>query len=114
MDIAPPLSLARATFKDEGSQSSAANEEVYQTQRWSGSRSDGTASVIAATACLQPCFGVRLHQGIPLMKHLLTTDFRNAPYWWDAAPLTESAGGALAPSYDVVIVGSGYTGLPQP
>ena len=45
------------------------------------------------------------------MKDLLTTDFRNAPYWWDAAPLTESAGGALAPSYDVVIVGSGYTGL---
>ena len=46
-----------------------------------------------------------------LMKDLLTTDFRNAPYWWDAAPLAESAGGALAPSYDAVIVGSGYTGL---
>ena len=45
------------------------------------------------------------------MKNLLTTDFRNAPYWWDAAPLAESAGDALAPSYDVVIVGSGYTGL---
>lgn len=45
------------------------------------------------------------------MKDLLTTDFRNAPYWWDAAPLSESAGGTLAPSYDVVVVGSGYTGL---
>lgn len=45
------------------------------------------------------------------MKDLLTTDFRNAPYWWDAAPLAESADGALAPSYDAVIVGSGYTGL---
>ncbi|MPZ34446.1 MAG: FAD-dependent oxidoreductase [Rhodospirillales bacterium] len=45
------------------------------------------------------------------MKDLLTTDFRNAPYWWDAAPLTETASGALAPSYDAVIVGSGYTGL---
>jgi glycine/D-amino acid oxidase-like deaminating enzyme len=45
------------------------------------------------------------------MKDLLTTDFRNAPYWWDAAPLAECAGGALDPSYDVVIVGSGYTGL---
>lgn len=45
------------------------------------------------------------------MKDLLTTDFRNAPYWWDAAPLAESAGGTLAPSYDAVIVGSGYTGL---
>jgi glycine/D-amino acid oxidase-like deaminating enzyme len=45
------------------------------------------------------------------MKNLLTTDFRNVPYWWDAAPLTESAADALAPSYDAVIVGSGYTGL---
>ena len=45
------------------------------------------------------------------MKDLLTTDFSDAPYWWEAAPLTESAGGALAPSYDAVIIGSGYTGL---
>lgn len=45
------------------------------------------------------------------MTDLLTTGFRNAPYWWDAAPLCEPAGGALAPSYDVVVVGSGYTGL---
>ena len=45
------------------------------------------------------------------MKDLLTTDFRNAPYWWDAAPLAESAGGTLAPSYDALVVGSGYTGL---
>jgi hypothetical protein len=43
---------------------------------------------------------------VPL-KELLTTDFRSAPYWWDAAPLTEVAGDALAPSYDAVIVGSG-------
>jgi len=45
------------------------------------------------------------------MKDLLTADFRNAPYWWDAAPLAESAAGTPAPSYDAVIVGSGYTGL---
>lgn len=45
------------------------------------------------------------------MTDLLTTDFRNTPYWWEAAPLTESAGGALASAYDAVIVGSGYTGL---
>jgi glycine/D-amino acid oxidase-like deaminating enzyme len=45
------------------------------------------------------------------MTDLLTTDFSNTPYWWEAAPLTGSAGGALAPAYDVVIVGSGYTGL---
>jgi glycine/D-amino acid oxidase-like deaminating enzyme len=45
------------------------------------------------------------------MTDLLTTDFKNTPYWWDAAPLAEHAGGALARSYDVVIIGSGYTGL---
>jgi len=45
------------------------------------------------------------------MKDLLTTDFKPAPYWWDAAPLTASPDGAPSPSYDVVIVGSGYTGL---
>ena len=45
------------------------------------------------------------------MHDLLTSDFRNASYWWDAAPLADHAGGALAPSYDVAIVGSGYTGL---
>lgn len=45
------------------------------------------------------------------MTNLLTTDFKAAPYWWDAAPLTEHSGGTLAPSYDVAIVGSGYTGL---
>jgi glycine/D-amino acid oxidase-like deaminating enzyme len=45
------------------------------------------------------------------MKDLLTTDFKNAPYWWEAAPLAESTNGPLAPAYDVAIVGSGYTGL---
>ena len=45
------------------------------------------------------------------MKNLLTTDFRNAPYWWDAAPLAESAGGALAPSYDAVIVARAFARL---
>jgi glycine/D-amino acid oxidase-like deaminating enzyme len=45
------------------------------------------------------------------MTNLLAADFRNAPYWWDAAPLGEHPGGAVAPSYDVAIVGSGYTGL---
>jgi glycine/D-amino acid oxidase-like deaminating enzyme len=45
------------------------------------------------------------------MNALLTSDFRHAPYWWDAAPLTEHSGGTPAPAYDAVIVGSGYTGL---
>jgi len=46
-----------------------------------------------------------------MSKVLLTTDFKNAPYWWDAAPLTELAAGPPASSYDVVVVGSGYTGV---
>src|SRR5215207_10255737 len=41
---------------------------------------------------------------------IITSDFRKAPYWWDAAPLIEVTG-TPAPSYDVAIVGSGYTGL---
>src|SRR5689334_3098255 len=49
--------------------------------------------------------------GIASMTDLLTTDFQNAPYWWDAAPLTAPAGGTPASSYDVAVVGSGYTGL---
>ena len=41
----------------------------------------------------------------------LTADFREQPYWWDAAPLPalpEVEGGAAA---DVAIVGSGMGGL---
>lgn len=34
-----------------------------------------------------------------------------APYWWDAAPPVPSEHVELRPSYDVIIVGSGYTGL---
>ncbi|WP_395709649.1 NAD(P)/FAD-dependent oxidoreductase [Reyranella sp.] len=45
------------------------------------------------------------------MTDLLISDFSNTPYWWEAAPLTTAAGGTLAQAYDVVIVGSGYTGL---
>ena len=33
------------------------------------------------------------------------------PYWWDAAPPRETPGRTLPPRTDVVIVGSGYTGL---
>ena len=45
------------------------------------------------------------------MANLLTADFTDTPYWWEAAPLTEVPAGTLAPAYDVVVVGSGYTGL---
>ena len=45
------------------------------------------------------------------MADRLTADFKAEPYWWEAAPLGEVAGGALAPAYDAVVVGAGYTGL---
>jgi glycine/D-amino acid oxidase-like deaminating enzyme len=42
---------------------------------------------------------------------LLTEDFKHAPYWWEAAKPMPVAAPPLRPSYDVAIVGSGYTGL---
>ena len=35
----------------------------------------------------------------------------SVPYWWEAAPLQETAEQPIAPVADVVIVGAGYTGL---
>ncbi|WP_136616585.1 MULTISPECIES: NAD(P)/FAD-dependent oxidoreductase [Mesorhizobium] len=44
--------------------------------------------------------------------HSITTeDMRFAPYWWDAAYPVASETGPLPPVADVVVVGSGYTGL---
>ncbi|WP_246105117.1 NAD(P)/FAD-dependent oxidoreductase [Rhodoligotrophos appendicifer] len=43
---------------------------------------------------------------------IFTSDFREQPYWWDAAPLLpQSSLPALPALADVVIIGSGYTGL---
>lgn len=42
---------------------------------------------------------------------LFADDFRPEPYWWTAAPRPESAIAALPAQADVVVVGSGYTGL---
>ena len=33
------------------------------------------------------------------------------PYWWEAAPLPETATQPIAPTADVAIIGAGYTGL---
>ena len=41
----------------------------------------------------------------------LTADFKNEPYWWDLAKPAPSKEMALPKGADVVIVGSGYTGL---
>ena len=40
-----------------------------------------------------------------------TDDFKIAPYWWDAAPRPDLGTPSLPKSADVLIIGSGYTGL---
>lgn len=42
---------------------------------------------------------------------LSAADTRFAPYWWDAAPRETDAPAALPAEADVVVVGSGFTGL---
>jgi glycine/D-amino acid oxidase-like deaminating enzyme len=42
---------------------------------------------------------------------LFSADFRDTPFWWDRTPRPNTGNNALPESADVVIVGSGYTGL---
>ncbi len=42
---------------------------------------------------------------------MFTDDFRPAPYWWDHAPREDPTPTDLPRSVDVLVVGSGYTGL---
>jgi glycine/D-amino acid oxidase-like deaminating enzyme len=42
---------------------------------------------------------------------IFSPDFRDAPFWWDRTPRPNSGSSDLPKSADVVIVGSGYTGL---
>ncbi len=42
---------------------------------------------------------------------LFTSDFKSTPFWWDQAPLDNSTDTELPGLVDVLIVGSGYTGL---
>lgn len=42
---------------------------------------------------------------------LFTTDFKDTPYWWDAAPPEQPSAEELPKQVDVAIIGSGYTGL---
>ena len=42
---------------------------------------------------------------------LFTDDFKSAPYWWDHVPRPELATKVLPARADVLIIGSGYTGL---
>src|SRR5258708_39824962 len=45
------------------------------------------------------------------MSDLFTQDFRTAPYWWDHVPRPNLPDTPLPRKVDVVIIGSGYTGL---
>jgi len=44
-------------------------------------------------------------------KNLFTSDFKATPYWWEHAPLYQTDNIDLPSIVDVLIVGSGYTGL---
>ncbi len=46
------------------------------------------------------------------MTHsLFTENFKTQPYWWEAAPRPEPNNESLPGSIDVLVIGSGYTGL---
>ncbi|PDQ22575.1 gamma-Glu-putrescine oxidase [Mesorhizobium sanjuanii] len=45
------------------------------------------------------------------MHHITTSDFKFQPYWWDAAAPTVIEADNPDAEYDVVVVGSGYTGV---
>ena len=42
---------------------------------------------------------------------VLSPDFKDTPYWWQAAPPEDASAQPLPDEVDVAIVGSGYTGL---
>ena len=42
---------------------------------------------------------------------IFAADYRDRPYWWDAAPRPELPPVAPLTRADVAVVGSGYTGL---
>lgn len=42
---------------------------------------------------------------------MFTDDFKPEPYWWDTTPRPESSEQALPERVDVLVIGSGYTGL---
>lgn len=44
-------------------------------------------------------------------NNLFAEDFKPQPYWWEGAPLSPGNSAELPAEADVVVVGSGYTGL---
>jgi len=45
------------------------------------------------------------------MRDIFTLDFKAEPYWWDTAPLAGPTDADPPGSVDVLVIGSGYTGL---
>ncbi len=46
-----------------------------------------------------------------MSEHLFAANFKTDPYWWDAAPRPGPGDAPLPAKVDVVVVGSGHTGL---
>ncbi len=49
--------------------------------------------------------------GTPMTVSLFAPDYQDMPYWWEAAPRPAGADRAPPARADLVVVGSGYTGL---
>ena len=46
-----------------------------------------------------------------MSRPLFSEDFKPLPYWWDETPRSETEQNSLPEKVDVLIIGSGYTGL---
>lgn len=46
-----------------------------------------------------------------MSNHLIASDFKATPYWWETAPRPDLGAPSLPAQADVAIIGSGYTGL---
>ena len=46
-----------------------------------------------------------------MSTHLFASSYKPEPFWWECSPLCAEPEPALPASADVVIIGSGYTGL---
>ena len=46
-----------------------------------------------------------------MFQHLFSPDYKDQPYWWDTTPRPTAISTPLPAKADVVVIGSGYTGL---
>jgi glycine/D-amino acid oxidase-like deaminating enzyme len=52
-----------------------------------------------------------MEAGNSVGNDIFAPDFRAEPFWWRETPVAEAADGALPDRCDVLVIGSGYTGL---